>query len=183
LEGFLYPDTYHLGAKAEIVRDLVSMQLNTFKRRVWDVHSSDFASIQGKHGLNVYQAINLASIIEKEEKTDANKPTIAGIFYNRIQRGMLLGADITLCYDFKLPYSHCTPAAIVRHLYDTKNLYNTRQLAGLPPTPIGNPSLVTIKAVLFPQQTSYLFYLHDARGGIHYAETNEGHNRNKAQWL
>jgi UPF0755 protein len=96
---------------------------------------------------------------------------------------MLLGADITLCYDFKQPYATCTPALIAKKVSDTKNPYNTRQVAGLPPTPIANPNAETIKATLSPQSTSYLFYLHDAKGGIHYAKTNEEHNKNKAQRL
>jgi UPF0755 protein len=72
---------------------------------------------------------------------------------------------------------------IAKNVSDSKNPYNTRQVGWLPPTPIGNPNIVAIQAVLFPKQTSYLFYLHDNQGWIHYAETNEGHNRNKAQYL
>ena len=183
LEGFLYPDTYYLDNRNDLVNQLVSIQLNTFKRRVWEEYSSDFAAIQNKYGLSVYETVNLASIIEKEEKNADNKSTVAGIFYNRIQRGMLLGADITLCYHFKQPYVTCTPSVIAKNVSDAKNPYNTRQVAGLPPTPIGNPNVVALQAVLFPQQTSYLFYLHDSKGGIHYAETNAAHERNKAQWL
>jgi UPF0755 protein len=183
LEGFLYPDTYHIDGKADVIRDLVSIQLNTFKKRVRDPYAADFSTVQRTYGLNVYQTITLASIIEKEEKTDANKSTVAGIFYNRLQKKMLLGADITLCYHFKQPYVTCTPSVIARNVSDAKNPYNTRQVAGLPPTPIGNPNIGTIQAVLTPKQTSYLFYLHDSKGGIHYAETNDEHNRNKTKRL
>lgn len=183
LEGFLYPDTYHINAKADFVKELVSIQLNTFKKRVRDVYASDFSSIRNQYGLDVYQTLILASIVEKEEKNSANKPTVAGIFYNRLQQGMLLGADITLCYNFKQPYATCTPSVIVKNVSDGKNPYNTRQVAGLPPTSIANPDVDTIKAVLFPKKTSYLFYLHDGTGGIHYAETNDGHVKNKNQYL
>jgi UPF0755 protein len=183
LEGFLYPDTYFIDFSTPFINQLVSIQLNTFKKKVREPYVSDFSSLQSKYGLSVYQAITLASIVEKEEKKAANKPTVAGIFYNRLQKGMLLGADITLCYNFKKPYTTCTPSVIAKNVADASNPYNTRQVAGLPPTPIANPHLETFKAVLFPQKTSYLFYLHDAQGGIHYAETNEGHNQNKAKWL
>ena len=86
LEGFLYPDTYHIDVKADVVRELVSIQLNTFKKRVRDVHSSDFSAIKNQYGFSVYQTINLASIVEKEEKNAAYKSTVAGIFYNRGQQ-------------------------------------------------------------------------------------------------
>jgi UPF0755 protein len=183
LEGFLYPDTYYLDNWGNLINQLVSIQLNTFKKKVRESHSADFSVIQRKYGLNIYQAITLASIIEKEEKAVGNKPTVAGIFYNRLQKGMLLGADITLCYHFQQPYASCTPSVIAKNVSDPKNPYNTRQVAGLPPTPISNPNLTTIQAVLAPQQTSYLFYLHDAQGKIHYGETNAEHERNKAQYL
>lgn len=183
LEGFLYPDTYHIDAKADVVKDLVSIQLNTFKKKVRDVYASDFSSIKNQYGLDVYKTIIFASIVEKEEKNSVNKPTVAGIFYNRLQKWMRIEADITLCYNFKQPYSTCTPSVIVKHISDEKNPYNTRKVGWLPPTPIANPSVDTIKAVLFPKNTSYLFYLHDSSGGIHYAETNEGHVKNKTQYL
>jgi UPF0755 protein len=95
---------------------------------VREAYSSDFTKIKETYGVDVYQAITLASIIEKEEKTDGNKATVAGIFYNRIQRGMLLGADITLCYYFKQPYVNCTPSVIAKNVSDSKNPYNTRQV-------------------------------------------------------
>lgn len=179
LEWFLYPDTYFLSNRWGLVKELVSMQLNTFKSKVWTPHSADFANIQSKYWLSVYQTITLASIVEKEEKNNANKPTVAGIFYNRLENWMLLWADITLCYGFAKPYSECTPNVIAKNVGDSNNKYNTRAIAWLTPTPIWNPALSTIEAVLFPNQTSYLFYLHWADGQIHYAETNAQHNQNK----
>lgn len=179
LEWFLYPDTYFLSNRGGLVKELVSMQLNTFKSKVREAHSSDFSNIQNNYWLSVYQAITLASIVEKEEKKDANKPTVAWIFYNRLNNWMLLWADITLCYEFAKPYSECTPNIIAKNVNDSNNKYNTRAVAWLTPTPIWNPALSTIEAVLFPNQTSYLFYLHGSDGQIHYAETNAEHEQNK----
>jgi len=70
--------------------------------------------------------MKLASVIENEEKANANKPAIAGIFLNRIQQGMRLDADITLCYGKEITYDLCTPAYIVQNLKDSANGYNTR---------------------------------------------------------
>ena len=179
LEWFLYPDTYFLDNRWNLVNQLVSIQLNTFKSKVREAHTSDFSNIQNRYGLSVYQTITLASIVEKEEKNNANKPTVAGIFYNRLNRWMLIWADITLCYGFAKPYSECTPNVIAKNVNDSNNKYNTRAVAWLTPTPIWNPALSTIEAVLFPNQSSYLFYLHGADGQIHYAETNAQHEQNK----
>ena len=179
LEWFLYPDTYFLDNRWNLVNQLVSIQLNTFKSKVREAHASDFSNIQNRYGLSVYQTITLASIVEKEEKNNANKPTVAWIFYNRLNKWMLIWADITLCYGLAQPYSECTPSVIAKKINDWNNRYNTRVLAWLTPTPIWNPALSTIEAVLFPAQTSYLFYLHGADGQIHYAETNAQHEANK----
>ena len=179
LEWFLYPDTYYLDNWWWLVKQLVSIQLNTFKSKVWEAHSSDFNNIQNKYWLSVYQTITLASIVEKEEKNNSNKPTVAWIFYNRLKNWMLLWADITLCYGFAKPYSECTPNVIAKNVNDSKNKYNTRAVSWLTPTPIWNPALSTIEAVLFPNNTSYLFYLHGSDWTIHYAETNAQHEQNK----
>jgi UPF0755 protein len=128
LEGFLYPDTYYLDDWQNLVKQLVSIQLNTFKKKVREPYAADFSALQSTHHLSTYETITLASIIEKEEKNADNKPTVAGIFFNRLQQGMLLGADITLCYAFKQPYATCTPSLIAKNVSDTKNPYNTRQV-------------------------------------------------------
>ncbi|MBO4203618.1 endolytic transglycosylase MltG [bacterium] len=179
LEGFLYPDTYHLDDWDNLVRQLVSIQLNTFKDRVRAPYANDFYTQGSTHGLSVYQLVTLASIVEKEEKNADNKPLVASVFFNRRDRNMSFGADITLCYYFQKPYAECTASVISKHIKDTNNPYNTRQVAGFPPTPIGNPSVETIKAVLFPRQTSYLFYLHGKDGQIYPATTNAEHEANK----
>jgi UPF0755 protein len=90
LEGFLYPDTYHIDIKDDFLRTLVSIQLNTFKDKVRTPLKSDFSSFQQKTHLSVYETVILASIVEKEEKNPDNKPTVAGIFLNRIRKGMLI---------------------------------------------------------------------------------------------
>lgn len=183
LEWFLYPDTYYLDNRWGLVKQLVSIQLNTFKSKVRENHSWDFQNIQNTKWLSVYQAITLASIVEKEEKSNANKSTVAWIFYNRLKAWMLIWADITLCYGLYQPYEFCTPAVISKKINDSNNKYNTRVNAWLTPTPIWNPSISTIEAVLFPSQTNYYFYLHDNNWEIHYWETNAQHEQNKAKYL
>ncbi len=173
LEWFLYPDTYNLDAVNNIVDQLVYLQLETFKKRVRDTHQSEISST------NRYQNMILASIVEKEERNNANKATVAGIFFKRLNIWMKLDADITLCYGLHQPYATCTPNVIAKNISDENNPYNTRKKWWLPPQPISNPTVESIVAVLHPQATDYLFYLHGSDGTIHYGRTLEEHNANK----
>ncbi|USN55678.1 MAG: endolytic transglycosylase MltG [Candidatus Peribacteria bacterium] len=133
--------------------------------------------------MSTYGSLILASVIEKEEKLAVNKSPIASVFLNRLNEGMRLDADISLCYGLAKPYSACTPTVIVDNLQDANNLYNTRALAGLPPTPIGNPSLETIKALLDVKVSPYFYYLHESNGTIHLAKTLNEHNQNKQTYI
>ncbi len=191
LEGFLYPDTYHIDAnKGNAVQQLVQLQLENFNKKVRLENIDLFNQFDAKlvsdgfgFKMSLYSVLKLASIIENEEKNDNNKQTIAGLFLNRIENNMQLGADVTLCYGHDITYDQCTPRFIVDHLYDKTNPYNTRQQAWLTPTPISNPSIASIRAVLDYSKTDYLYYLHDTAGRIYYATTLEGHNANKQKHL
>ncbi|MCX6825195.1 MAG: endolytic transglycosylase MltG [candidate division SR1 bacterium] len=174
LEGFLYPDTYQVDKTKNIIDQLVYVQLETFNTRVRSKVSSPS---------DWYKDIILASILEKEERNIKNKPTVAGIFLKRLEIGMALDADITLCYGLKTSYTSCTPAVIGQNISDKTNIYNTRQVRGLPPTPISNPTRESINAVLNPQTSDYLYYLHDMQGNIHYGRTLDEHNANKSKYL
>lgn len=119
----MYPDTYSINVQNDFVDELVLLQLKNFNEKIWQKYSSKVSSFSK---LKWYEVVILASIIEKEEKNDANKSTVAGIFLNRLSSNMLLGADITLCYGLHQPYSECTPSVIVKNLDDSSNVYNTR---------------------------------------------------------
>ena len=179
LEGFLYPDTYNVDKDKNVLDQLVYLQLENFNKKVW-ASAQQLISTQK---LTRYQVMTLSSIVEKEERSGSNKPTVAGILLKRFQMGTLIGADISLCYAFKQPYKLCTPAFIGAHVADNNNPYNTRSLKGMPPTPISNPSVSSILAVLQPQQTPYFFYLHDSKWEIHYATTLDEHNQNKQLYM
>ena len=180
LEWFLYPDTYNIDVQWNFIDQLVYLQLDNFNNKVWQVYSSKVSSFSK---LNWYGIVILASIIEKEEKNDSNKSTVAWIFLNRLDSKMLLGADITLCYGFAKPYSECTPNVIAKSVNDSSNKYNTRAVAWLTPTPIWNPAVTTISAVLNYTNTDYLYYLHDNNWVIHYWKTLSEHNANKQKYL
>jgi UPF0755 protein len=96
---------------------------------------------------------------------------------------MRIDADITLCYGLRQGYENCPPSVIVMHLDDKTNPYNTRAVMGLPPTPIANPSIASIRAVLQPTTSKDIFYLHDSKGRIYTAQTNAEHELNKSKYL
>jgi UPF0755 protein len=190
LEWLLYPDTYHLSNNQPIIPQLVSLQLQAFRDKVFDPLSNDInsfsISLQSQwysFSLWFYNIITLASIVEKEERSNKNKPLIAGIFMNRIENNMRIDADITLCYGLQKWYEICTPSLIVQSINDENNIYNTRKKYWLTPTPIANPSVNTIESVLNFKKTNNLFYLHDSNGLIWTADSLEWHNDNKNKHL
>ncbi len=181
LEGFLYPDTYFLAKQGEFSEQLIRAQLKAFEQKVWMPYGAQLQ--QFGHSLSPYQVLILASVIENEEKKAENKPIIAGIFLNRLEKGMRLDADVTLCYGLKITYDQCHQN-ILPNLNDASNPYNTRQLYGLMPTPISSPSVETLSALLNFEKSDYLFYLHNEKSGqIYYGKTLEEHLSNKAKYL
>jgi len=181
LEWFLYPDTYHLDVWAtNLIDQLVYLQLENFWKKVWSIYSGQ-ALLSSR--MTWYDAVVLASVVEKEERNTKNKPTVAGIFINRLANGMRLDADITLCYGLHEPYETCTPALISRGIYDKTNIYNTRQVWWIPPQAISNPAVDSIDAVLNFVDSDYVYYLHDPKWWIHYGRTLVEHSANKRKYL
>ena len=180
LEGFLYPDTYYLDDSQEIKDQLIKEQLKNFENKVRNQYSSSLEI--GGVQITPYGIITLASIIENEEKNNDNKPVIAWIFINRLNKWMRLDADVSLCYGLKLTYNKCREN-LNKNLNDASNLYNTRQNYWLTPTPISSPTVETINSLLNYKKTSAIFYLHDSDGIIHYSDTLQWHNENIRKFL
>lgn len=174
LEGFLVPDTYRI-APESTAGDIVKLLVQTFDERVYKQFDFETDS-------ELYEALVFASIVEKEEKSSVNKPVVAGILKKRYAEKMPIGADATVCYAYSLTMTDCTPAFIGDHIYE-KTTYNTRNSLKLPPTPISNPSIETIRSTMQSEPSKYYYYLHDNDGVIHYGKTLEEHNRNKMQYL
>ena len=120
----------------------------------------------------------MASIVEREERDPAERPTVAGILWNRYDANIGLGADATVLYGLGR-----TKGGLSYEDLQSDSPYNTRKYAGLPPTPISNPNISSIRAALYPEDTDYWYYLHDSDGGIHYAKTLDEHNVNKARYI
>ncbi len=176
LEGFLYPDT-HFALKDNFeVENYMNLLLKNFDNKIAQEY---FQNLTGKQ---IIETINIASILEREERNLSEKATVAGILIKRYQEWWMIGADITACYAYELTEDECK-MSVSKYIRE-KNEYNTRTKVWLPKTPINNPSINSIKAVLEPKQTPYYFYLHDTQTWeIYYAVTNDEHNKNRALYL
>ncbi len=179
-EGYMFPDTYLIPRDATGAA-VAKIFLNNFNTKVTMAMREDAK----KTGLTFAQTVTLASIVEREGKTSTDRPVIAGVLLNRIKLGMPLQVDATLQY--ALGYQPFEKTWWKKELSeDDKNInspYNTYINPDLPPGPISNPGLESIKAAIYPASTDYLYYLHDKTGTIHYAKTVEEHNANIKKYL
>lgn len=167
LEGKLFPDTYLIPQ-------------DTSASAVVEILNKNF--VKKTAGLNLKaDDLILASIVEREVKTDNDRSIVAGILKKRLQKGWPLQADATIQYAIGKE-GDWWPKLSKKDL-DINSPFNTYRNKGLPPAPICNPGLDSIKAVLNPIQTSYWFYISNNQGQIHYAQTNEEHLQNIANYL
>jgi UPF0755 protein len=120
----------------------------------------------------------MASILEAEVQTDADRAMVADLLWRRLEMGMALQVDCTLGYVL-----HKTSAELTLADLKADNPYNTYVYRGLPPTPISNPGAKSIEAALRPMANEHLFYLSDKDGITHFAETYEEHLANKKKYL
>ncbi len=150
LEGFLFPATYELPEKHATSTKLVGEQLDAFK----DNFAKVSLSYAKKKNLTPYDVLIIASMVEREAQVAKDRPKIAAVIYNRLHDGMPLGIDATTRYELN---DWTRPLRVSELQKDTP--YNTRTRRGLPPTPIGNPGLASIKAAAHPADVDYLFYV------------------------
>lgn len=171
-EGYLFPDTYYLPA------DFTASELHSLLLATYDEKISELRPEMMSHQLGEYGVIVLASLIEREANSEQSMRMVAGILQNRLEEGMRLQVDASLEYVLGRPLGTLTASDL-----DIDSSYNTYIYNGLPPTPIGNPGLQAIKAVLDPIKSDYFYYITDADGVFHYAVTFDEHKRNIAKYL
>lgn len=155
-EGYLFPDTYEI--RADISEDeLIELMRRTFNKKTAELNITP-------------ETVILASIIEREAKSDTDRPMISGVYHNRIKRGMRLQADPTVQYAKSEQWT-----IISTNDYNSViSPYNTYLNDGLPPGPICSPGLASIKAALEPSNHDYLYFFH-AKGETHFSKTHDEH--------
>ncbi len=173
LEGFLFPDTYRLEPNGT-VEDLVNSMLDTFQLRVTGEQLQAF----GAQGLILYEAVTLASIVEREAVVPEERPLIAAVFLRRLRTGLPLESDPTVQYALGLqPGGEWWKSPLTLVDLEIASPYNTYRVGGLPPGPISNPGLASLEAVAAPAETTYLYFRAacDGSGRHSFAETFEQH--------
>ena len=163
LEGFLFPDTYefYVGMQGS---SAINKLLDNFRRRI----TEEMYTRAEELGMNMYDILKVASLIEKEAGSDEERTRIASVIYNRLNARIVLGIDAAVLY----PYDEHDGAPTAQML-EKDDPYNTRIHDGLPPTPICSPGLASIYAALYPESTSYYYYALDADAGVHRFFTND----------
>jgi len=174
VEGYLYPDTYFVDPASYNNQRFIQRLITTFENKLDD----DVWIPLEKENRMLEEVIIMASIIEREERDPDERSTVAGILWNRYDANIGLGADATVLYALGR-----TKGGLSYDDLQVDSPYNTRKYAGLPPTPICNPNITSIKAAADPTLTDYWYYLHDADGNVHYAKTLDEHNTNKAKYI
>jgi UPF0755 protein len=166
MEGYLFPDTYYFPRgldSATIIATMVKQFKAAFKPE-WEAQAKAL-------NMSVHEIVTLASIIEKETGAPEERPLIASVFHNRLQKGMRLETDPTVIYgipDFD--------GNIKRRHLETYTPYNTYKIKGLPPGPIASPGALAMQAALFPAQSDYLFFVSKKDGTHQFSKTIKEHN-------
>jgi peptidoglycan lytic transglycosylase G len=150
LEGFLFPATYDF-MQATTARELVADQLAAFREAFSTV---DLRYARSKN-LTRYDVLTIASMIEKEAVVPSERRLIAAVIYNRLHAHMPLGIDATIRYGLHIPGTK----SLTKKALASSSPYNTRRFRGLPPTPIANPGLASIRAAAHPARVGYLYFV------------------------
>jgi len=167
LEGFLYPDTYRISRETS-PRDIVLMMLKRFEQVYNDIYIEN--EITKKYSTR--EIVVLASMVEREAKVDEERPVIAGVFLNRLRRGMRLESCATI--EYLLP----EPKPVLTHEdLQIDSPYNTYRTSGLPPGPIANPGRASLEAVINPAETNYLYFVAKPDGTHYFSSSLAEHNR------
>ncbi|MCS6920204.1 MAG: endolytic transglycosylase MltG [Fimbriimonadales bacterium] len=165
LEGYLFPSTYRLppGTGAE---QAIRTMLNTTRQQVY----LRYKNAMQQRGLSLHELLTIASMIEKEVLHDDERPRVASVIYNRLKRNMPLQIDATVLYGM----GYWKERVLYKDLKHPSP-YNTYLNRGLPPGPIANPGLASVRAALEPETTEYLFYVAQADGYHRFSRTYEEH--------
>lgn len=174
LEGYLFPSTYRI-TRSTTIHQLCRMMTELFRKQWRELQRPGETAA-------VHDIVTLASLIEKETAVPEERPVVASVYLNRLRQGMQLEGDPTTIYAALLEGRY--RGVIHRSDLDSTSAYNTYRHAGLPPGPIANPGLLSLKAALAPAQTDYLFFVArpDGSGGHQFSRTMAEHGKAVEQY-
>lgn len=172
LEGYLFPDTYRIFRDASLP-DIVKKMLNNMENKI----TQDMRAEIKRQGKTIHEILTMASILEKEVKSDEERRHVADIFYKRLKVGIALQADSTVNYATGKSVARASASDL-----NVDSLYNTYRHRGLPPGPIAHPSLSSINAAIYPASNSYFYFLTTPDGEVVYNETFKEHVEDKNRY-
>ncbi len=165
LEGYLWPSTYQLYWQSDegtVIRELVG--------GCWRFFNDSMLAVLRSRDLSIHEVLTMASIVEGETSIDSERAIVAGVYYNRLKKGMRLEADPTI--EYIIPDG---PRALRTSDLFRESPYNTYRNSGLPPGPISNPGKASVLAALFPRKSRFLFFVANGEGGHHFSVTYDQH--------
>jgi len=171
LEGYLFPDTYQF-TRIDTAHDIAAAMVHRFRQNAQTI------GLLGRP--DIHRIVTMASIIEKETAVPQERPLVASVYYNRLDRNMLLGADPTVIYAALLTGRY--RGTIYQSDLRFDSPYNTYRYPGLPPGPIANPGAASLQAAMHPGATNYLYFVSDAAGHHRFAASANEHEKNVAAY-
>ena len=173
LEGYLFPATYRI-TRSTTIQQLCAMMTGQFRKQWRELQDQAPTTLMQSRSVN--EIVTLASLVEKETGRSEDRPIVASVYENRLRKGMALDCDPTTIYAALLDARY--RGTIYRSDLASDNAYNTYRHAGLPPGPIANPGVASLKAALAPAETDYLYFVAkpDGSGGHQFSKTMEQHN-------
>jgi len=167
LEGYLFPNTYRLARNAK-AKDVIT----TMVAGLWEAFTPELRQRAKEVNMSLHEVLTLASVIEKETSADAERELISAVFHNRLRRKVPLQSDPTVIYGL-----NSFDGNLKKRDLDVRSPYNTYRIQGLPPGPIANPGLHSIRAALYPAPTTHLYFVSRNDGTHQFSSTLIEHNR------
>src|SRR5579871_2691458 len=167
LEGYLFPDTYHF-SRTQSMHDIASVMVRRFRQEMREISLAS----------DLHNVVTMASIVEKETAVPDERPVVAGVFQNRLEKDTQLKTDPTVIYAALLDSRY--RGKIYQSDLQSASPYNTYKVVGLPPGPICNPGRASLLAAMHPAKTDYFFFVSDNQGHHRFARTEQEHAKNVA---
>jgi UPF0755 protein len=179
LEGFLFPATYEL-SRHSAASDLARMMVRKFRDTIKQIEPEGPAPGVPARFHSLLSTVTLASLVERETPKADERPVVAGVYDNRLKKGMFLQCDPTVIYALAQNDNYTGRLTLKDLRFNSP--YNTYLHAGLPPGPIGNPGEASLRAALNPEPSNYLYFVANTQGGHFFASTLAEHNKNVAKY-
>jgi peptidoglycan lytic transglycosylase G len=175
LEGFLFPATYQL-PRRPVATELVAQMTQKFREQWSQIEPAKSDPTGEAHGHPLLSTVTLASLVERETPKPEERLLVAGVFENRLKKGMLLQCDPTVIYALEQDGRY--QGSLSGKDLHVESPYNTYMHGGLPPGPIGNPGAISLRAALAPADTPFLYFVANTQGGHFFGATLVEHNQN-----